>query len=122
MSSRKFATEEIKGLLKTFSIRVADAMRLWGDELGGEITPTWAEKEHAMTEYLNSRDGILTLASVIQNSVEKVPEDQPFVGLVTVNFIKATCALLVEFGNLEYPIRENKGEEELVDATPEEDK
>lgn len=104
MEEKRFMNEELKGLLKTLAIRMVDAMELWGDkDTPRGAKPSWAEKEHAMTEYMGSREGLTALLSVIYTDLNKLPEGTEFVGLVTVKFIFATCKLLEEFGNIEYP-------------------
>lgn len=110
MEEKKFMSEELKGLLKTLSIRMVDAMDLWGDKdnLRG-AKPSWAEKEHAMVEYLGSRDAVNALLGVIYTDLDKLPKETKTVGLVTVKFIIATCKLLEEYRDIEFPQEESVG-------------
>lgn len=115
MEEKRFMSEELKGLLKTLAIRMVDAMELWGDkDTPRGAKPAWTDKEHAMTEYLGSRDGVNALLSVIYTDLDKLPEGQNSIGLVTVKFIAATCKLLEEYRDIEYPqpdVPENPVEE-----------
>lgn len=116
MEKKRFMTEELKGLLKTLTMRMVDSMELWGNQdTPRGAKPTWTEKEHAMTEYLGSRSGINALLSVIYTDLDKLPEETDSVGLVTVKFILATCKLLEEYRDIEYP-EESKPEEQAKDV------
>lgn len=104
MEEKRFMNEELKGLLKTLAIRMVDAMELWGDQdTPRGAKPSWTEKEHAMVEYLGSRDGVNALLSVVYTDLDKLPEGTETIGLVTVKFIIATCKLLEEYRDIEYP-------------------
>lgn len=104
MEEKRFITEEVKTLLKTLSIRMVDAMDLWGDEQTPRgAKPSWAEKEHAITEYLSSRDGVNALLGVIYADLHQLPEDTETIGLVTVKFVVATAKLLEEYRDIEFP-------------------
>lgn len=129
MEEKRFMNEELKGLLKTLAIRMVDAMELWGDQKNPRgAKPSWAEKEHAMVEYLGSRDGVNALLSVIYTDLDKLPEGTETIGLVTVKFIIATCKLLEEYRDIEYPkVDDPKNPEEApaenpIPETPEEPK
>lgn len=104
MDEKRFMSEELKGLLKTLAIRMVDAMDLWGDKDHPRgAKPSWREKEHAMVEYLGSREGVTALLNVIYNDLDKLPEGTENIGLVTVKFIAATCKLLEEYRDIEFP-------------------
>ena len=119
MEEKKFMNEELKGLLKTLAIRMVDAMELWGDkETPRGAKPSWSEKEHAMIEYLASRDGVNALLSVIYTDLDKLPEGTETIGLVTTKFIFATCKLLEEYRDIEYPEKE-PAENPVKEATHE---
>lgn len=129
MEEKRFMNEELKGLLKTLAIRMVDAMELWGDkDTPRGAKPSWTEKEHAMVEYLGSRDGVNALLSVIYADLDKLPEGTETIGLVTVKFIIATCRLLEEYRDIEYPKADDPAQPEEVPAenpvpeTPEEPK
>ena len=115
----RFMTEELKGLLKTLAIRMVDAMDLWGNQDNPKgAKPSWREKEHAMTEYLGSREGVETLLNVVAADISKLPEGTENVGLVTVKFIVATCRLLEAYMEIEFPKEEPVAPE--ATAAPEE--
>lgn len=115
----RFMTEELKGLLKTLAIRMVDAMDLWGDKDNPRgAKPSWSEKEHAMTEYLGSRQGVEALLNVVATDVGKLPEGVENIGLVTVKFIIATCRLLEAYMDIEFPKEEPAAPE--ATAAPEE--
>lgn len=104
MKDKRFMTEELKTLLKTLAIRMVDAMDLWGNaNTPRGAKPTWSEKEHAMTEYMASRKNVDALLGVVYNDLSKLSEDVEVVGLVTVKFIVATCHLLEEYRDIEFP-------------------
>ena len=116
METKRFMSDELKTLLKELAIRMVDAMGLWGSEekpKGAE--PTWAEKQHAMTEYFNSRDNMKILLGVIAKELSSIPETQTVVGLVTTKFIVATFHLLEEYMNIEFPEEEVTKEAENPD-------
>ena len=115
MEEKRFMSDELKTMLKELAIRMVDAMGLWGSEekpKGAE--PTWAEKQHAMTEYFNSRDNMKILLGVIAKELSSIPEEQTIIGLVTTKFVVATFHLLEEYMNIEFP-------EENVEAKIDED-
>lgn len=115
MEEKRFMNEELKGLLKTLAIRMVDAMELWGDQdTPRGAKPSWTEKEHAMVEYLGSRDGVNALLSVIYTDLDKLPEGTETIGLVTVKFIIATCKLLEEYRDIEYPKVDDPEKQEEV--------
>lgn len=120
MEEKRFMNEELKGLLKTLAIRMVDAMELWGDkDTPRGAKPSWTEKEHAMVEYLGSRNGVNALLSVIYADLDKLPEDTETIGLVTVKFIVATCRLLEEYRDIEYPKADDPDQpEEAPDENP----
>lgn len=116
MEEKRFMSDELKTLLKELAIRMVDAMELWGDkDTPRGAKPSWAEKEHAMTEYLGSREGVNALLSVIYTDLNKLPEGEDKIGLVTVKFIVATCKLIEEYGDIEYPKPE--GADEKAEAS-----
>lgn len=120
MEEKRFMNEELKGLLKTLAIRMVDAMELWGDkDTPRGAKPSWTEKEHAMVEYLGSRNGVNALLSVIYADLDKLPEGTETIGLVTVKFIVATCRLLEEYRDIEYPKADDPAQpEEAPDENP----
>lgn len=120
MEEKRFMNEELKGLLKTLAIRMVDAMELWGDQdTPRGAKPSWTEKEHAMVEYLGSRDGVNALLSVIYTDLDKLPEGTETIGLVTVKFIIATCKLLEEYRDIEYPkVDDPEKQEEVQTENP----
>ena len=117
MKKENIMDEEMRNLIKRLSIRMVDAMELWGDEKNPQgAKPKWEEKEHAMTEYMSSRQGIMTLLSVVYKHLNSLPEGTETVGLVTVKFVVATCKLLEDLCDLEYPEEKAAGAQEATAA------
>ena len=95
-------SEELKGLLKTLSIRMVEQLGLWQPHPETGKLPTWSEQEITMTRYMSNEEELNKLLDILKEVIEKIPEDAVAVGYVTVNFIEGTYKLLQAYKEVEF--------------------